>query len=200
MDTLDLRGMSCPIPVIETKKLLDAKAVNEIEIHLDDETARENVSRFLATRGFSVSAERKAGDATITLHGTKTGEPVSESAPVEVVCGTTGKLLVYIGSETIGVGDDTLGRVLMNSFLHTIKELDQIPWRILFINGGVKLVAQGSEHIDILRELSGLGSEILACGTCLDFFRLKDKVEVGSVTNMHEIASSFLQAAHVIRP
>ena len=123
------------------------------------------------------------------------GKDEEATAPVE-----GGRVLVFLDSETLGRGDDVLGRVLMGSFLHTLKELDVLPWRIVLINGGVKLVARESEHLSALTEIAGLGTEILACGTCLDFFHLKDKIGVGRITNMHEIASSFLETTRVIRP
>jgi selenium metabolism protein YedF len=194
MDTLDLRGMTCPVPVIETKKFLESKIVEEIEVTLDNEVATENVTRFLSSRGFAVSSETEVNGPICKLRATKA------VAGVEQAKAATKKLLVFIAGETIGRGDDELGRVLMKSFLTTLKDLDAVPWRIILINGGVKLAARGSEYVDLLTHVSDLGAEILACGTCLDFFHLKDRLGVGKVSNMHEISSSFLEATNVIRP
>ena len=194
MNKLDLRGMTCPAPVVETKKLLDEKRVDEIEILLDDDIALENVTRFLSSQGFSVASEKADKPEGYVLKGLKmAGAPGQTVAP-------TVKLLVFLNSATIGRGDDELGRVLMGLFLNTLKGLGALPWRIVLINGGVKLVAAGSEYVNVLTELEGLGTEILSCGTCLDFFNLKNKVAVGKITNMYEIASSFLEAGNVIQP
>jgi selenium metabolism protein YedF len=191
--------MTCPIPVVETKKFLEKSPVDELEVILDNDVATENVTRFLSSQGFSVLSEKERGGTRFILRGSRSSsgpEPVAES-PASV---QTKKVLVYINTETIGVGSDELGRLLMNSFLHTLKELDVLPWRIVFINGGVKLVAGESEHVGILADIVNMGTEVLSCGTCLDYFHLKDKVRVGRISNMFEISSSFLQATHVIRP
>jgi selenium metabolism protein YedF len=193
--------MTCPIPVVETKKFLEKKPVDELEVILDNDVATENVTRFLSSQGFSVTSKKEGDGPRFILKGSRSASPGVPAPETETTSGVQPKrLLVYINSETIGVGSDELGRLLMNSFLHTLKELDVLPWRIVFINGGVKLAAGESEHVDILTEIVNLGTEVLSCGTCLDYFRLKDKVRVGKISNMHEISSSFLQATHVIRP
>jgi selenium metabolism protein YedF len=109
-------------------------------------------------------------------------------------------VLVLIDGATVGRGDDVLGSVLMKSFLHTLKEVRPLPWRLIFLNAGVKLASEGSDLVAVLRELEGLGVEIFSCGTCLDFFKLKEKLAVGSVTNMYDIVSSLVTAASVLRP
>lgn len=88
----------------------------------------------------------------------------------------------------------------MRSFLNTLKELEDRPWRIIFLNTGVRLVTSDSEFIETLKDIADLGIEIISCGTCLDYFHLKDKVAVGRVSNMFEILTSFNEATNVIRP
>ncbi|HBA55046.1 MAG TPA: sulfurtransferase-like selenium metabolism protein YedF, partial [Syntrophorhabdus aromaticivorans] len=43
-------------------------------------------------------------------------------------------------------------------------------------------------------------ADVVSCGTCLDYFQIKDKVRAGRISNMYEIASSFLEATNVIKP
>ncbi len=193
MEYIDLKGMSCPLPVIETKKLVESRKVLELNVVVDNGPPRENVTRYLESQGYCVSAESDQGD-TAVLHATKT-----EGA--EAISVQTGKkVLVLIDGATVGRGDDLLGAVLMKSFLHTLKEIEPRPWRLIFINAGVKLAAEGSELLNVLRELEGLGVEILSCGTCLDFFTLKEKLIAGRVTNMYDIVTSLVSATNVIRP
>jgi selenium metabolism protein YedF len=192
--------MTCPIPVVETKKYLDKNPVGEIEIILDNDVAAGNVTRFLTSKGYSVSSEMEEGGALYILKGAKVGGVQEPDASACTTVPTEKKLLVVIDSDTIGRGDDELGRVLMKSFLSTLKDLDVIPWRIVFLNGGVRLLAEGSDYVNALSEICGLGTEVLACGTCLDFFGLKTKLGVGRVSNMHEIASSFVEASNVLKP
>jgi selenium metabolism protein YedF len=190
MEYIDLRGMSCPVPVIETKKLLESKDVKEIEVLLDNPASSENVKRFLESKGF----------ATVT---TQEGDIYRIKGVLDekgsAVAGVAKKLLVYIDGETMGKGNDELGKVLVRAFLNTLKELETKPWRLIFINTGVKLVSRESEYIGILKEIKDSGVEILSCGTCLDFFNLKEKIGVGRISNMFEILSSFSESTHVIR-
>ena len=193
MEYIDLKGMSCPLPVIETKRLVESRKVLELNVVVDNGPPRENVTRYLESQGYCVSAESDQGD-TAVLHATKT-----EGA--EAISVQTGKkVLVLIDGATVGRGDDLLGAVLMKSFLHTLKEIEPRPWRLIFINAGVKLAAEGSELLNVLRELEGLGVEILSCGTCLDFFTLKEELIAGRVTNMYDIVTSLVSATNVIRP
>ena len=56
---------------------------------------------------------------------------------------------------------------------------------IIFMNSGVFLTTEGSEVLEILQGLSQEGVQILSCGTCLDFYGIKDKLAVGEITNMY---------------
>ena len=193
MKTIDCTGKACPLPVIETKKALEGSHVDAIAVIVDNETSRENVMRFLESQGFSVTVIEEKGKQHI--EGTKNkgtaGQPSTAKAK---------RLLIFIDGETVGRGNDELGAILMRSFLLTLKELNPLPWRIVFINSGVKLAVDGSPYIGALNDLVAIGAEILSCGTCLDYYKLKEKLKVGRVSNMFEIASSFLEATNVIKP
>ena len=200
MEYIDLKGMSCPMPVIETKKLLQSGKPDELNLVVDDGPARENVTRYLESEGYCVSMEKcepQAGapaDGTVLLRATKAEG--TDSIAVQ----TGKKVVVLVDGATVGRGDDLLGAVLMKSFLHTLKEIQPLPWRLIFINAGVKLAAEGSDLLTVLNELEGLGVEVLSCGTCLDFFKVKEKLVAGKVTNMYDIVSSLVNASNVVRP
>jgi hypothetical protein len=68
------------------------------------------------------------------------------------------------------------------------------------MNSGVKLVAAGSEGVAPLAALEELGTEVLSCGTCLDYFELRERLGVGRASNMQEIAARLMAADHVVRP
>jgi selenium metabolism protein YedF len=89
-----------------------------------------------------------------------------------------------IQSETLGRGNDELGMLLMSKFLDLLNDSPDKPKSLVFWNTGVKLVADGSWALVHLKKLEKQGVEILACGTCLDFFELKDKIKVGKITDM----------------
>jgi selenium metabolism protein YedF len=194
MEFLDCSGKTCPQPVIETKALLDSKSPDQVKIAVDNEASRENVRRFLESRGYRVSVEQ-AGERA-TLFGTK--QEGQESAQAEQPA--KAKVCAFIAGETMGRGSDELGAILMKSFLFSLKELTPLPWRILLVNAGIKLSCEGSELLPHLKELEEKGVELLSCGTCLDFYNLKEKLRVGRVTNMFEIVSTLSESTAVLKP
>ena len=99
---------------------------------------------------------------------------------------------------TLGAGSDELGGILAKSFFHTLVEGDFTPAVLLFINSGVKLVLADSPVLADIKALAARGTKVLACGTCLDYFKLKDQVAVGSVTNMYTIASYLHQQERAV--
>ncbi len=191
MEFLDCRGKSCPEPVIETKRLLEERSPGELTVVVDNTTSRENVLRFLESRGYGVEVEDR--DEAMFLTAKKREERIS---PVQ----QEKKVVVFVKADTMGRGDDKLGAILMKSFIFTLKELKPLPWRVIFVNAGVKLTCEGSELLSQLHELEDQGVEILSCGTCLDFFNLKEKLKAGRVSNMFEIVSSLTDATHVLSP
>jgi selenium metabolism protein YedF len=110
------------------------------------------------------------------------------------------KAVVYINSHLLGVGDEALGLILMRSFLKTLVDLQSKPVRLILINSGVRLASEGSDVLEALQTLSEKGVEILACGTCVDFYGLKEKIRVGRISNMYDITQTLLDADRVIRP
>lgn len=106
--------------------------------------------------------------------------------------------VVAISSDTMGRGDDDLGRVLMRSFLHTLTEAEAPLETLILFNNGVKLAVEGSPVLDDLRTLADGGARILLCGTCLGHFELKEKVAVGEISNMYTISETMLAADRLV--
>ncbi len=189
---IDARKLTCPQPVVLTKKAL--KSNDEVTTIVDNETARENVSRLGKSEGCEVKIESKKDGIYLTLKKTTAKACSTEITPQSA----TGTVL-FLGSDIIGRGENAaLGNLLMQNFLHTIGGLENRPNTILLMNNGVKLVTSDSPIAGELKQLESLGIEILACGTCLARFELTDKVVAGKVSNMHEIAGKMLQAERVI--
>ena len=192
MDFLDCRGKSCPQPVLETKKLIEERGLSEVKVCVDNETSRENVRRFLESRGYQVAVEEEGNDFfLLASRSDEEGPRAAREAK---------KVMAFIDAETLGKGDDHLGAILMKSFLVTLKELKPLPWRIAFVNGGVNLASAGSEVLPYLQELQNLGVEILLCGTCVDFYGLKERLRVGRTSNMFEIVSSLTESSRCLKP
>ncbi len=106
--------------------------------------------------------------------------------------------IVFINSDKLGHGSDELGDALMRSFLNNLSEAEMIPNGIIFMNSGVNLVVQNSKVLESLEKLSDRGIVILACGTCLEYYGLKDKTAVGVVSNMRDITEAFMLAEKVV--
>ena len=68
MKTIDTCGMSCPQPVLMTKKALNEEK-DGIDVIVDNNTAKANVQRFLKNAGYSVEIEEK--DGTFVLKARK---------------------------------------------------------------------------------------------------------------------------------
>jgi selenium metabolism protein YedF len=193
---LDCRGLACPAPVLQTKQLLEKESLAAIKVIVDNEAARQNVTRFLEHQKFQVTVEKLGSD--LHLLGRKTGEvrAVEETAPRPE--GAHKKIMVMVSSDRMGRGDDELGAKLMFNFLKTLKEMGHELWRLVFVNNGVKLAVEGSEALPILKELEEDGVQILVCGTCLNHFKLLEKKKVGETTNMLDIVTAMQVSDKVI--
>jgi len=206
MQEIDVRDLACPGPVLKLRDLLDA-GEREIILRVADELSRSNVTRFATSRGAEVAVEDPAdGSFVITITAgddaatARPGEDELLACDVPQTAAPAASRVVQITAATMGTGDDELGALLMRSFLKTQAQLDRRPDAILFYNDGVKLCCEGSVLLDDLRSLEEAGIEIIACGTCLNFFELADQLRVGRVTDMLEIASRLADAGSVVRP
>ena len=207
--TIDARGEACPIPVVRTLKALGVLGgPGAVETLVDNEVAVQNLTRMGEGRGCEVSAERlgqkewrvtvRASEAVVVAGGE--AEAVTCDVPTGAGEAAPRNVVVAITSETMGVGDDELGRKLMKGFVFALTQLDELPACVLLYNGGAHLSCEGSDALDDLRGLAESGVEVLTCGTCLDHYGITDRLAVGEVTNMYVIAQRLTGASLVVRP
>jgi selenium metabolism protein YedF len=210
---LNCENEPCPNPVLRCKRLLDEQTPQKMEVIVDNEAAMDNVRRYLASKGMRIDDTRK--DGTLWTITASSQAPQASQAPQEVSSGAAPadqaaqagpeacpvcvpKILVFLAADTIGQGDETLGARLMGNFLNTLPELGDSLWRIIMVNGAVKLATAANPAIEALKKLEAAGVSILVCGTCLEFFQLMDQKEVGQVTNMLDVVTSQQLADKVI--
>jgi selenium metabolism protein YedF len=194
-EVVDCRGLACPQPVIQTKKAM--AGADQVTTIVDNRTAVSNVSQMAAREGFSVDVEEK--DDGTYLHLSREREPSAESTVLaEARGGAAAPTVVLVPGDGMGRGDHELGGILIRSFLHTLHEVEPLPDTIIFLNAGVKLTVEGSPVLEDLDALEQRDVEILACGTCLGHFELRDKIAVGQVSNMYSIAEALLAAGNVV--
>ncbi|HZE22137.1 MAG TPA: sulfurtransferase-like selenium metabolism protein YedF [Desulfobaccales bacterium] len=192
---LDCRGLACPNPVLKTKELIDQEDVDRLTVLVDNPAAQEYVSRFLKRAGFQVQAGGE-GDA-LSVTGSRTAADACQiimEKPEEA----PRRILVLIGTDQLGRGDEVLGRKLLASFIATLKEMGPELWCVVLLNGGVKLAVTGSEVLAGFHNLEHSGVRLLVCGTCLNHFRLLEAKQVGETTNMLDIVTAMQLADQVI--
>lgn len=216
---VDMRGSLCPMPVIATKKAMEEHPGTIITTLVDNEVSRDNVTKFGQSRhcDVAVKVDGKTYYLTLTPSGIEgessdsaadiTKDNLDSSAPMTPAVGAipavpvlpqsvSGKVLL-ITKDYLGEGNEELGRTLMKTFLFCLAESDVKPSKIYFINSGVKMVAQGSPHLQNLQTLVEAGVSVAACGICLDFYNLKEQVAVGSITNLYAITEAMLTESMV---
>lgn len=190
MNVLDCRGMACPRPVIETKKAMEEALGDSLVVIVDNQAARENVARFASNAGRKVHVEEKDGIFQLSITGSGGELPAAKMQTGQPITGDHASGRVYfITTSVLGQGSPDLGAVLMKSLMVTLAEQQAPPAALLFLNTGVQLAVEGSPVLELLQKMAGAGSEILVCGTCLDYYKLSDKLAVGVVSNMYDIHS-----------
>ncbi len=189
MIEVDARGLPCPRPVVETKKALEEIDQGTITVLVDSSESRENVKRFAQSQGCQVEITERDGVFHLSI---------VKGQSVQVEMKQTSDV-VLITSDRLGTGDERLGEILMKAFLNTLWDYEPRPAKLLFINDGVRLTTEGSEVLDALHLLEKEGVQIFSCGTCLEYYHLKENLEVGMVTNMYDTVDSLLTAAKVIK-
>jgi selenium metabolism protein YedF len=191
MKTIDCRNQACPAPVINVKRALAEQ--NEIRVIVDDGAPRENVARFSLNRGYNVTEQQDGANWVLTISGSP-----DKTGPTSLTSQDNDRVLL-ITSDRLGDGPEELGRLLLKNLIHTLLETSVTPSRMLFLNTGVFLTCDGSDVLEALEKLQGMGSEIFSCGVCLEYFNLKGKLRAGAVTNMLVTVESLLTAGQVIK-
>ena len=196
MYTIDARGMACPQPVILTRNAMLQH--DELQILVSGQDSVNNISRLAEKTGWSVMAAQHSDSFELTLKKSSSAvEPVI-TADIEQPCTLPSKTVVLVSSKEVGRGNAELGEILMKSFFYALSEAEAKPQTLVFINSGVTLAAQDSPVLEALQKMAAQGVEILVCGTCLDYLNLREKLAVGSVSNMYTIVELLLSAGHIV--
>lgn len=197
---LDARGMACPLPVVNAKKAAESLHPGDtLIVRVDNEIAAQNLQRFAQHMGFAASGE-KVNDSEFTVTMVIGGEAKAEP---EIACNLDARkkgMLVVLSGCTMGSGDEKLGKALMKAFVFALTKQDVLPETILCYNTGAYLTTDGADTLEDLKLLESEGVTVLTCGTCLDFYGLKEKLAVGGVTNMYDIVERMEAASTIVRP
>jgi selenium metabolism protein YedF len=194
---LDLSGLACPLPVIRTKEALEKQGAQKLVVIVDNEAARDNVRRFAESRGCMVRVAEAGTCYHLTIQP-PAGEDVQSCVLPGVAPAPRLKVAVF-ASDLMGEGDPALGKNLMEAFLQSMVQME-VPQKLIFYNRGVFLTLDDSRVLPELKALEDMGVELLVCGTCLDFYQVRERLAVGRLSNMFTILETQMQADRLIRP
>lgn len=184
---LDCRNLNCPEPLLRAKKALgELKIAESLEILVNDVAPRENIKRFLAKNGFEAQISQAGADTLIKT--VKTDELKDESID-DIYCSVTvpkrGKV-IFLNEEQCGSGP--IGKSLLAKFLGAALSLDEKPVKVICVNNAVHITTnRGHECFEAIKKLNEAGAEILSCGSCLESYKLVDKLSIGEISNAYEI-------------
>lgn len=198
---VEAKGLACPMPVIETKRALENLTEGIVEVNVDNVTARENILKF--AKSVNCDAEvTKDEEKDILIKIIKGENDKIDIKDEDIKCDVSssnesGEVILFT-SNKIGSGNDELGGVLIKGFMFTLTETKPLPRAMLFLNGGVELTTINEATVEHIKSLESMGVEVLSCGTCLDYYNLKDELKVGSVTNMYTIVETMKNSSKLI--
>jgi len=104
----------------------------------------------------------------------------------------------WFTTDTLGTGDEELGALLMRNLIYSLARGSELPERLMFMNGGVRLTCEGSPALEDLRMMAASGVLVKSCGTCLDYLGLKENLAVGEVGDMAGSAAVLAGGADVV--
>ena len=197
-------GMACPLPVINAKKAIESVTEDgTLSVKVDNETAVENLTRLGEHNGFAVTSEKNGEKEYTVVMQVKAAAAGKAEVPAEAVsCALPAKggKVVVLSANTMGSGDEQLGKKLMKAFIFALTNQDEAPEKVICYNSGAYLTTEDPDTIKDLKSLEEAGTVVMTCGTCLDFYGLKEKLQVGIVSNMYDIVEAQMQAGLIIRP
>lgn len=198
--TVDARGLACPQPVILAKRALERH--DRVIVIVADDAVRQNVMRLAESSGCDVAVERReSGIYELRLEKREgRGESGGHELQLRDKSAASGPYIIVFSDDKMGRGDDELGAVLVRAFIHVLAEQEVKPDKMIFYNGGARLAVEESPVADDLRALAECGVEMLICGTCADYYKIKNRIIVGAVSNMYDIAAAMGSAGRLVMP
>lgn len=189
---LNCMGMACPLPVVEAKKAIDEMEDGLLEIEVDNETCVQNLRRLAAKYDFTVASESISDKEFLVKMEVKKDHALKGKQ--EDSC------TVVFSSDKMGEGDEELGKNLMKSFVFALSNVDPLPTAMVFYNRGAFLTSEDSPVLADLKNLEKAGVKIMTCGLCADYYKIKEKLGIGVISNMYEIVETQVESQKIIKP
>lgn len=179
MKEIDALGLLCPRPVILAKKLIKEENPKEFAVLVDNEIATENLSKMADQLGYDTEVVKE--DKVYKVKFKKNGDKKPEQDY------SKDEFIVVFSSDELGLGDEEFSKKLLEGFLYSLSEKDQVPTYVVLYNRGVRLSTINENTVEDLKKLEAKGTTVLSCGLCLGNYNLKEELKVGQVTNMDRI-------------
>lgn len=207
MIIIECSGMLCPRPLIEAKKAYNQASIGEqLQFVVDNETAATNITTYFSGNGLASTTTREGNKYKITVNKVETNQnTIASSNPADYCTPVlnldkTSQMVMAVSSNKMGEGDSDLGAILIKGFFTALSESESLPSEVIFYNSGVLLLPQESGIMTSLEKLHSKGVKITACGTCIDFYGIKERLTIGTISNMFSILASLSAASKVIKP
>ncbi len=204
MQIIDTKGLLCPQPLIMARDALRRASEGEtLQIISDNETSWHNLMSFLTDLGAQPVSKQEAGIYSIEATNPEKSQKQPDTNPedyceVPATASSPGNYVVVVKSREMGEGNAELGNLLLRGYFNALNGMDNLPSHVLMYNAGVYHALKGTDVYEALASLEDKGVNVIVCGTCIDFYKLKDEVGVGRVSNMYQIANVLAKAGHVV--
>lgn len=200
--TIDARGQACPKPLVMARDALKTMtSEDQLHVLVNDPVSAQNLEKMADQMNLPTKKVQQGTDYIVSMFMKKSFVmPQQEEVACDVPVDMDSSLVVAIGSNLMGQGDEKLGAILIKGFIYSLTCLQKLPKSIIFYNSGVKLLVEGSESLEDIKRLEDAGVEIAACGTCVEYYGLKKQLRAGKIINMLDVVEKQAHAAKVIRP
>lgn len=179
MKEIDALGLLCPRPVILAKKLIKEENPTDFTVLVDNEIATENLSKMADQLGYDTKVEKEGKVYKVSFKKVE-GKKVEQHYSKD-------EFIVVFSSDELGVGDEEFSKKLLEGFIYSLSEKDEVPTYVVLYNHGVRLSTVNENTVADLKKLESKGTTVLSCGLCLGNYNLKEELKVGQVTNMDNI-------------
>jgi selenium metabolism protein YedF len=206
METLDMKGQPCPIPVVKAKEVLAGQGVEGVVVLVDNIVAVQNLEKMAKGTGCGFSYTEDGGLYKVVIVKGANG---ITGGRAEMSLNTRPEITEYserenrgtvvlITADSMGRGADELGRILIKGFIFSLTQLSPLPEAVMFLNSGARLTTEGANTIPDLKTLEDKGTGIFTCGTCANYYKLAESLAVGSIVDMMNIVTRLSKASNVI--
>lgn len=92
--------------------------------------------------------------------------------------------VILVSSDQLGKGDKELGEGVLETFFTLLKQREDLPAAVFFMNRGIFTLTDESFVSVHLKEMEEKGVDILACKTCVDHYEVESKLAAGKISGM----------------